>query len=790
MKNPIRWMGWALVCQLFLFVTCLQAQNINTPSDEWLILGPIPVVKGQNQNVSEANQVIAFKTDYVTPSTLKVVKKGDEYVINQDTFIWKTIVEQDHIVNLHAVYDTVDFACVYGYKEIHSTEEKEVLLGVGSDDGVKVWLNGNLVHENWVPRGITLDEDIVKINLQKGTNRLLVKVQDMSQEWGFSCRVMNPEILNDKLSEVASKGQYDNVKQLLGYQVDVNTKNSLGITPLQAAKIAGRKEIVDYLIENGAEDISFPSGADLADAYFEQKIGQYQPEPGLAVLISQDGEILYEKAFGMANMEKDMSNTIETKFRIGSITKQFTASAILKLNEDGVLHLDDKLSKYIPDYPRGDEVTIHHLLTHTSGINNYTNKIDFESDDISKPIKSVEDHIASFKNDPYNFDPGENWSYSNSGYFLLGYIIEQVSGMEYGDYLEKTFFKPLKMKNTGVHYGDINLKHEAIGYAYKDGKVELAPNWEMTWAGGAGALYSTVEDLNKWNEGVFNGKLLNEESMKRAFTPVILNNGQPAFSSYGYGWAIGVYRGWETVSHSGGLPGFISYLIRFPKKKITVAVLANATPQPRINPNLVANELAQFFFWKEMDLQPTFKANQEVKTRLLQDYVGRYAYPQGMILNVTIEGDQLFAKLGAQPKFEIFPRGDDAFFWKVVDAQVNFVRDETGKVVEVVHHQNGQTFKAPLMEETSEIAVNSEDLEKYVGVYNLNGQDATFSKDSKKLWIQVAGQPKFQLYAKSKSRFFLKEVNAELEFIENNEGEVNKVILHQAGHQIEMNRKK
>ncbi len=177
---------------------------------------------------------------------------------------------------------------------------------------------------------------------------------------------------------------------------------------------------------------------------------------------------------------------LDTKFRIGSITKQFTAAAILRLQEQGKLSVRDPLSKFIPDYPRGSEVTLHHLLTHTSGIHSYTGKPNFL--ETVSAYTTPEDLIKSFKNDPYDFDPGKKWLYNNSGYFLLGYIIEKVSGQSYGEFLKQQFFEPLGMKNTGVHHWSDILEHEAFGYAYEAGRFKKAQNWDMSRAGGAGAL--------------------------------------------------------------------------------------------------------------------------------------------------------------------------------------------------------------------------------------------------------------------------------------------------------------
>jgi len=346
-------------------------------------------------------------------------------------------------------------------------------------------------------------------------------------------------------------------------------------------------------------------------------------DSGLAVLVAQDGEILFEKGYGLADREHDIAVTAQTTFRIGSITKQFTASAVLKLQEEGKLSVNDKLSKYIPDFPRGDEVSLRHLLTHTSGIHNYTDEPDFVSRVTN--ATTTEAIIEEIKNDSFDFDPGTKWRYDNSGYLLLGYIVEKVSGQSYGDFLHKNFFQPLGMTNTGVYRAHPGLPNEALGYSlgrsastwifWGEGfclgnrRFEKALNWNMSWAGGAGALYSTVEDLDRWNEGVFNGRVLDAASLKAAFTPVKMPFWErTAFAiafnergiGYGFGWLVSRRRGLQEISHSGGLHGFKSCLLRVPDEKFTVVVLANALPgRWKADPDRLARKLVDIYLRRQ-----------------------------------------------------------------------------------------------------------------------------------------------------------------------------------------------
>jgi CubicO group peptidase (beta-lactamase class C family) len=334
-------------------------------------------------------------------------------------------------------------------------------------------------------------------------------------------------------------------------------------------------------------------------------------DPGLAVLVAQDGKILFEKGYGLADLEHHVPVTPQTTFRIASVTKQFTASAILKLQEEGKLSVDDKLSKSIPDFPRGDEVTLRHLLTHTSGIYNY-NRNGYAAIGATNPT-TTEAIIETIKQDPYDFDPGTQWRYDNSGYLLLGYIVAKVSGQTYGDFLRENFFQPLGMTNTGVYRAHLGLPHEALGYSLGTNGFEPA---FTSWTAGNGALYSTVEDLYRWNEGIFNGHVLDAASLKAAFTPVkTTENRVSSDSGYGFGWFIDRHRGLRDISHGGGFPGFTSYLLRLPDEKFTVAILANAEPgKPTADPGRLAYQLADIYLADKLAPQAIINTNVSPKS--------------------------------------------------------------------------------------------------------------------------------------------------------------------------------
>lgn len=412
--------------------------------------------------------------------------------------------------------------------------------------------------------------------------------------------------------------------------------------------------------------------------------------PGMAVLVARNGKIIYQDGFGYADLDKKIPVTTDTKFRIGSVSKQFTAAAILRLAEKGKLSLADPLDKFFPGFPEG--VTLRQLLTHTSGIRSYTDKPEFLGK-VAKPI-NPEDLIASFRDDPPDFAPGKGFHYNNSAYFLLGEIVAKVSGKPFGDCLDEMFFGPLGMKHTGIYQNASPPPGSATGYSIVEGKPEPALDWDMSWAGGAGALYSTVGDIFLWNEALFGGKVLKPDSFQDMITPVKLPDGVDGMN-YGYGLVMSELSRLPTIGHGGGLNGWSSDLMRLPEQHCNVVALANALPPVAgFEPAAVTRQIAGKFLEADIGKLPPLVEDPAVDKKTYPDFAGRYDYTSA-VLTVSVEGDRLHAQLTGQPKFEIFPSGRDAFFWKVADAKVVFQRDEKGKVVAARHSQGGNSFTAP-----------------------------------------------------------------------------------------------
>jgi CubicO group peptidase (beta-lactamase class C family) len=747
-----------------------QAADMGHFMKSWWLLGPITIT---GDSAIETQKKF-FNDDQLPPSEVHPGKGVPTVRISGKEFQWLSHTSKNDIIDLDTLFKK-DYAIAYAWAEVMADSASNAFLVLGSDDAIKVWHNGKLVHSNWIARGVEPDQDMVPIALVKGSNQILIKVQDIAQGWGFTARFLDKAALSDRLIAASGKGDLDEINSLLQAGASVEKTNTSGLTALDAARLHGREEVAKLLLQKGAREHAFPSPEKLVDGVYSSLAGKVAP--GVAVLIAKDGKIVYKKGLGYADIEKKEKVSPETKFRIGSVTKQFTAAAILKLQEVNRLSVTDKLSKYLPDFPRGEEVTIHHLLTHTSGIHSYTDKEEFY-DKVTTPV-SNENLLNFFKNDPYDFGPGEEYRYNNSGFFLLGYIIEKVSGKSYSEYVKDTFFDPLQMANTGVHTSALKLKNEAKGYKKSGSKYEKALNWDMSWAGGAGAIYSTVEDLYKWNEALFNGKVLNEKSLAAAFTSVKLNNGKtPTDGEYGYGIAMRTYRDLLTIQHAGGLHGFVSQLTRFPKENLTVAILTNLTP-PEVNLN--ANTLAEFYLWDKMAKQSSYAA-QSSEGLNLKDYVGRYDFRNGAVMTITSEGKELFAQLSSQQKFPIFTSAPDEFFWKVVDAKIKFVRNDKGEVTHGHFAQNGNEIDVPKLKEETIIALDPALYKAYCGKYDYGSNFfITISTENNKIFAQGTNQPKLEIFPVSEKEFILKDLNARISFIPGSDGKINKLNLDMAG---------
>lgn len=399
-----------------------------------------------------------------------------------------------------------------------------------------------------------------------------------------------------------------------------------------------------------------------------------------SVSISRKGTVLLSKGYGMANYSYDVPNTPQTKFKLASVSKQFTAMAIMILQEQGKLSTDDKLAKFIPDYPNGDKISIHHLLTHTSGVHSFTS--DGYYDSIMVHPHTLTKIISYFKNTKLDFEPGEKFSYSNSGYILLSYIIEKVSGKAYSEFLTSQIFEPLGMKNSGVFVGDKLVKNLAGGYTKGDTGLENAPYIDMSVPAGAGGLYSTVEDLQIWDRAFYGEKLVKKATIDKIVTPFK--------NKYAYGWKVDEYAAHSLITHSGGIEGFNTVISRFPQDELCVVILKNVDNYSAFNAGKICNAI---LFDQKYEL-PVDRVAAKIDKAIGQKLCGDYEFEPGFVLTVTLEADRMFAQATGQPKLEIFCENNYYYFCKDVNAQFEFLKDKKGNINMLTLFQNGNKMPA------------------------------------------------------------------------------------------------
>jgi CubicO group peptidase (beta-lactamase class C family) len=392
------------------------------------------------------------------------------------------------------------------------------------------------------------------------------------------------------------------------------------------------------------------------------------------VLVMSKGKVIYKKAFGMADKEWNIPNTVNTKYRIGSITKQFTAACILQLAEQNKLQLEDKLSKYIPDYPKGDSITIHMLLNHTSGITNYTSLPEFWPK-AALPL-STDSMIALFKNKPLDFSPGTKWNYSNSGFFLLGVIVEKASGKNFTAYLLENVIKKIGLKNTGVDQLDSVLAFRAKGYSKNEHDIwQHAMYISMEGPYSAGAMYSTVDDLYTWIKALTGNKIISAASVKKMTTPYKNN--------YGYGIGIDSLKTHRRISHSGGIPGFVSYLAYFPEDDLAVVTISNnSADAPKLG-------IALASIMYDLPVQKLYIPKAIIiDSAILNNYTGKYTGANDIEL-VKKEG-KLFRHRDGTEDIELKPESKTRFFYAdESDRFIEFEIEKAGTVIKAWFINNG-----------------------------------------------------------------------------------------------------
>ncbi|UFH54781.1 serine hydrolase [Spirosoma sp. KNUC1025] len=402
------------------------------------------------------------------------------------------------------------------------------------------------------------------------------------------------------------------------------------------------------------------------------------------VLIAKKGTVLLQKGYGWRNESSRIPNDTASIYQLGSITKTFTGAAILQLQEEKKLSVKDKLSKYVPDYPNGDQITLENLFLHNSGI--YDFKAILYGPDSARLTQPVtkEWMLAQFRDKPFTTKPGGDVHYTNSGYYLLGLVIEKVTGKPFETVIRERFITPLRLSKTGFDFRNLKNSGRTTGYTYwKDSVLVVTPVIDSTVAYAAGGMYSSTGDLYRWARAVLSRQLLKPESWAATFNP--LNKG-----NWGYGWGINYFdKNKKLVFQNGNLPGFATFFALIPEDDVVMVMLANiddTSDMTTLEPML--KDL--FFITCGMPYQlPVSYKTVPVSEAVLAQYVGKYQLTPDRILAITLDKGRLFLQVTGQDRFEIFPSGETEFFLKVVSAQLTFQKDATGKVSQVVVHQNG-----------------------------------------------------------------------------------------------------
>lgn len=400
-----------------------------------------------------------------------------------------------------------------------------------------------------------------------------------------------------------------------------------------------------------------------------------------SVLVSKNGKIVYEKVYGYQNVDKNILNTPKTIYQIGSTTKEFTAAVILKLIENHQLSLDDKLSKYFPDFVRGNEITIKHLLTHTSGI--YEILRDSNAFNGGTQPRSKEQMLSFFINKPLDFYLGTQYSYCNSGYMLLGLIIEKVTGKSYEQVVKDFILKPLGMKHSGFDFAGLQSRDKAVGYSkYTKTFKEASVPWDSTATYSAGSLYSTVEDLYRWHNGLLNYKIYNKASLEKATTPFL--------EGYGLGCWIDMIYDKKVVSHGGNIFGFTGYFGRIQEENVSIIILNNIFNRQIETVGLSILAILYdrpYSYFDEIKLMPD----------KLEKYVGEYEVSADYKVKIIRKANQLFIQRNNEAAIEIFAYKENTFFQKNDDIRISFKseKDTVNKItiMEGLNTKRGNKIK-------------------------------------------------------------------------------------------------
>ncbi|MBC7900121.1 MAG: serine hydrolase [Saprospiraceae bacterium] len=525
-----------------------------------------------------------------------------------------------------------------------------------------------------------------------------------------------------------------------------------------------------------------------------------------SVLVAENGRVIYKKGFGMANMEWNVPNDTETKFRLASITKQFTAAVILQLAEQGKLKLDGKITDYLPDYRKdtGDRITIHQLLNHTSGIPSYTALPNFMKD-LSRDPYTPAEVVKKYASGDLEFEPGTKYNYNNSAYFMLGAIIEKVTGKTYAQVMQENIFTPAGMKNSGYDSHSALIPKRATGYTKTRKGYINADYLDMSLPYSAGSLYSTAEDLYLWDQALYGDKILSAKSKELMFKPNLEN----------YGYGVGAHTitlsdkktAVPTIGHSGGINGFSTNIIRFTGDKHLIVLLDNSAQGGRQDKMISA--IANILYGQPYDapkrsigetvlytleaqgIDAAVKQYRDIKANS-KDYDAGEA-------ELNLAGYELLRTGKVKEAGEIFKLNVEMFpnaanphdslgEYYATGGQKDLAIKEYKRALEI-DPKFPSAIAAIKRLETPTVAVDPKIYESYAAQYHIAPNFIlTITTANGKLFGQATGQPQFELEPRSETKFAIAIVGAEIDFIKDTAGKVTSLILHQGGRDTPANR--
>lgn len=515
----------------------------------------------------------------------------------------------------------------------------------------------------------------------------------------------------------------------------------------------------------------------------EQKLGR--DGPGVTVLVARGELLLYKGARGLASVELGVPLQPDQLMRIGSVTKQFAAAALLRQIDDGKARLDDPLSQYLPDYPNGSRITLLQLLNHTSGVKSYTGIPGYMAQQIRRDLSTAE-LIKEFQDQPVDFQPGEKWAYNNSGYVLVGAVVEAISGKSWHQSIDELLLKPAQI--TSIHYqaGDKLFKGMAQGYTLNSQR-EVAPAGilSMTQPHAAGALIGNTEGLWRWNQALHGGKLISAASYGRMIAP----EGAAKPRHYGFGIITGTLRGQPMLSHGGGIHGFVSTLNYLPQSRVTVAVLRNSDG-PGFAMDTVARKLAAFAIGEPFT-EPTAVA---VPAEQLRAAEGVYAF-DGQTRTLRVKDGALTNQRGGAGIGALTPLGQDRYGFPNSLTTLQIERGADGKAVAARLFNNGEPDAerwlrtGDLPAERSFITLTPAQQQALLGDYSSpQFSFKVFLDDQGRLMGQAPRQPASELKASTPRRLHVTQVDAQFDF-SGDEGKPASVTLTQGSTVLVMSRK-